>query len=101
MPSVKIAKKTHQTPDQAFQRISNMLQNDSELRKLDSKYTCEFDSKALSGTAKGSQFKANMKVLPQGTGSEVEIVVELPFHLGLVKGLVSKTLEKKLDEALS
>ena len=101
MPSVKIQKNTSQSPDQAFKRISDLLQNDSELRKLDSKYACEFDAKALTGTAKGSQFKADMKILPEGAGSQVQITVELPFHLGLVKGLVSKTLEKKLEEALA
>ena len=101
MPTVKITKSTPKPPDEAFKKISDLLENDTELRKLDPKYVCEFESSSHSGTAKGSQFKANMKVLPSGGGSDVEINIELPFHLGLIKGLVSKTLEKKLDEALS
>lgn len=101
MPTVKLEKSTKHAPNDAFQKISGLLENDSELRKLDPKYTCDFDQKSLSGTATGSQFKANMNISPDGDGSKVSIAVELPFHLGLIKGMVSKTLDKKLDEALS
>lgn len=101
MPTVKIEKSTSHNADEAFKKISGLLENDSELRKLDPKYTCDFDPSTHSGTAKGSQFKANMNVSAEGSGSKVSVVVELPFHLGLVKGLVSKTLDKKLEEALS
>lgn len=101
MPTVKLEKSTKHTPDDAFKKISGLLENDSELRKLDPKYTCDFDPQNLSGTATGSQFKANMNISPDGGGSKVSIAVELPFHLGLIKGMVSKTLDKKLDEALS
>ncbi len=78
-----------------------MLENDAELKKLDPKYVCDFNPSTLSGSAKGSQFKANMNIASAGEGSKIDIVVELPFHLALVKGLVQKTLEKKLDQALS
>lgn len=100
MPSVKVSAQTNLPPQECFGRVTQMLEKDAELRKLDPKYSCNFDSGSLSGTAEGSQFKAKMKVLPQGTGSEVEIQVELPFHLALVKGLVQKTLEKKLNSSL-
>jgi hypothetical protein len=42
-----------------------------------------------------------MKVKEHQAGSQVEIIVDLPLHLALVKGMVEKTLKKKLEEALS
>src|ERR1044072_3413764 len=101
MPSVKIEKNTKLSANDTYARITQMLENDKDLRKLDSKYQCKFDAASLSGSAEGSQFKAKMKVNPAGEGSKLEITVDLPFHLALVKGMVEKTLSKKLDEALS
>jgi len=101
MPSIKVEKQSKLSTSDSFKRISNMLSNDSDLKKLDSKYKCEFDEKAMTGTADGSLFKAKMNVKESAGGSKVEIVVDLPFHLALVKGMVEKTLQKKLEEALS
>jgi len=101
MPTVKVSSDSNLAPAECFTRVTQLLDKDSELRKLDPKYVCEFDSNGLTGTATGKQFKAKMAVKPAGSGSSVEIEVELPFHLGLVKGLVQKTLEKKLNTALS
>jgi hypothetical protein len=101
MPSVKVSKDTNLSAQESFKRVSSLLENDSELKKLDPKYVCDFNPDSLSGSAKGSQFKANMNIAADGSGSKIEIVVDLPFHLALVKGLVQKTLEKKLEQALS
>ncbi|MGE0761710.1 MAG: hypothetical protein AB7N80_00385 [Bdellovibrionales bacterium] len=100
MPSVKVSAQTNLAPNECFNRVTQLLDKDSELRRLDPKYACQFDAQQMTGTAEGKQFKAKMKVKPNGTGSEVEIEVELPFHLALAKGLVQKTLEKKLTSAL-
>lgn len=78
-----------------------MLANDPELRKLDRNYSCSFNAASMSGTATGSQFKADLRVKGLSSESEVEITVDLPFHLALAKGLVQKTLTKKLAEILS
>lgn len=100
MPSVKVNIDSNLSAEESFKRVTSLLENDAELKKLDPKYVCNFNPSDLSGTAKGSQFKANMNIKPDGTGSKVEVVVDLPFHLALAKGLVQKTLAKKLDQAL-
>jgi|SRR6185437_6180348 len=101
MPSIKVEKQTELKAGESFKRISDLLNNDADLRKLDSKYKCEFNSKDLSGTANGSMFKAKMNIKESGSGSKVEITVDLPLTLALAKGMVEKTLKKKLEEALS
>lgn len=101
MPTVKINKNCNLSPQDCFSKITAMLENDKELQKLDPGYKCNFNSDDLSGTAKGKQFKADMNVKSEGDGSALELTVDLPFHLGLVKGLVEKTLQKKVDSLLS
>lgn len=103
MPSLKIEKQTKLGPDDSFKRISELLSNDKDLRKLDAKYKADFNAQTRSGTAEGSMFKAKLNVT-EGSGSggsTVQISVDLPFHLALMKGMVEKTLQKKLDEALA
>ena len=101
MPSVKIEKQCNLSSDDSFKRISDLLTNDRDLRKLDAKYKADFNASTRSGTAEGSMFKAKLAVKDAPGGSKVEIVVDLPFHLALAKGMVEKTLSKKLEEALA
>lgn len=101
MPSVKVEHATNLSASETFKRISAILSNDSDLKKIDSKYKAQFDAQSRSGVAEGSMFKAKMAVRDQGTGAVVEITVDLPFHLALAKGMVQKTLQKKLEQALS
>jgi hypothetical protein len=101
MPSIKIEKQTNKSAADSFKCISDLLSNDKDLRKLDAKYKADFDPKNMSGTAEGSMFKAKLNVKESSGGSKVEVVVDLPFHLALAKGMVEKTLQKKLDEALA
>lgn len=90
MPKVIVKKETSLNTKDTFAKVSKMLSEDKELHKLDPKYKCEFDESKLTGKAKGSQFKAELQVKNCGNGSEVEIIVDLPFHLALVKGVVEK-----------
>lgn len=101
MPKINVKKACSLKPEELFAKVSDVLNNDSELKKLDPTYACTFEPSSLSGVAKGKLFSANMKIQPLPTGSEVEIQVELPFALALAKGLVQKTLEKKLDKVVS
>ena len=100
MPKVKVTKQSNHSPSEAFDRVSKLLNNSQDLKKLDPAYTCKFNSESLTGTATGKMFKANMTVSGSGDSSDVEIVVDLPLALALAKGMVEKTLQRKLDESL-
>lgn len=100
MPKLSVSHKTEKDPKTVFDKVTSLLENDPGLKKLDSSYSCKFDASTLSGTASGKMFKANMKIQPQGNGSEVTIDVELPLTLALAKGMVQKTLQGKLNDIL-
>jgi hypothetical protein len=101
MPSIKIEKQTKHSPADAFKRISDLMSNDKDLKKLDASYKAEFNPQTMTGTAQGSMFKANMAVKEHSAGSTVEVVIDLGFAAGLFKGTVEKTLTKKLEEVLA
>jgi hypothetical protein len=101
VPKVTVESQSKHSADETFKKIRNMLENDKDLRKMDSSYACKFDEKALSGTAKGSKFSADMKVIAKGAASHVEIEVTLPLMLTPLKGVVQSTLQKKLESALA
>jgi hypothetical protein len=100
MPKVVVKKTCSLTPDSLFSKVQGVLSNDSELKKLDPSYKCDFNPSQFTGLATGKMFSANLKVSAHSQGAEVEIVVDLPFALALAKGLVQKTLEKKLNEVI-
>lgn len=101
MPKVKVENQSKHSIEDTFKKIRHMLENDKDLGKMDPGYVCKFDDKSFSGTAKGSKFEANMKVVAKGAGAHVEIEVSLPMLLTPVKGVVQSTLQKKLDAALA
>lgn len=101
MPTIKLEKSSKKTPQEAFAQIKNFLETDKELQKLDPKLKYDFDAAGLKGNAKGSYFEAKLNVSANADGSNVSLVVELPFHLSLMKGMVEKTLGKKVEQALA
>lgn len=78
-----------------------MLESDKDLQKLDPGYKCTWAPEKLWGEAKGKQFTAQLKVSEVQGKANIEVQVDLPFHLALVKGVVEKTLTKKLEAAIS
>ena len=75
------------------------MSDDKDLRKLDSNYQCQFDDKSLTGSAKGKQFEAKLKVA-SGSKTQVTLEVSLPLLLTPFKGMIENTLNKKLDSVL-
>jgi hypothetical protein len=101
MPKFKVETESKKSAQETFKAIREMLENDRDLRKMDSGYTCKFNEAALSGNAKGGKFEADMKVTSKGAGATVSIEVSLPLMLTPVKGVVQSTLQKKLESALA
>jgi len=100
MPKLSIKQQSSEPATQAFSKVKGFLSNDADLKKLDAGYQCRFDESALTGEASGKMFKALMSVKGLSSGCEVEIIVDLPLALTLLKGQVQKILEKKLRDSL-
>ncbi|MDX9731106.1 MAG: hypothetical protein RBT63_04990 [Bdellovibrionales bacterium] len=101
MPKFKVESNTGLNQTDAYTRIKSMLENDQDLKKMDSSCTFSFNDAKQTGLAKGSKFTADLKVTAVGAGSNVTIEVDLPLMLTPVKGIVQSTLEKKLQKALA
>ena len=101
MPKVKVESKSGLAQAEAYSRVKSLLENDTDLQKMDSSCKFTFNDGAQTGSAKGSKFSAEMKVAAVGSGSNVTIEVDLPLMLTPVKGVVQSTLEKKLQKALA
>lgn len=86
---------------ETFEKLKTVFEQDADLKKMDSSYTCQFNDNNCTGTAKGSKFSADMKVTDAGSQSELNLNIEIPFMLSPFKGVIKDTLEKKLNKALS
>jgi len=100
MPKVKIAHTCSLPPSESFEKVKNMLENDSTLQKFDSSLLCQFDESCHQGEIKGKQFKAKVDVTETADGSYVEILVDLPFLLTPLKGQIQSTVARKLEKEL-
>ena len=101
MPKFTIEHSSSHSAKEAFEKIKTFMSGDEDLRRFDSKMQCQFNDGSMNGSIKGSQFKADVAVLAQGTGSKIEIVVDLPMLLTPFKGKVQETLQKKLSKYLA
>ncbi len=98
MAKVRLEKKTDHTCSEAFSTLRLMLENDETLRKLDSRYRCEFNEKNLTGNVKGNGFDAQVGVQSLSEGAIIKIDVDLSFLLNPFKEKIRQTLQSKLDE---
>ena len=101
MPKINIEHHSSVTAPEAMTRIKNFFESDQDLKKLDGQIQCQFDTKSMMGKVKGSQFKADVTVKPEGASSHISIVVDLPLLLSPFKGKVEETVKKKLSQLLA
>lgn len=100
MPKVTVDHKSNLSAQDAFEKIKTFFESDQDIRRLDPSIKCDFKAAELRGKASGSQFKADIIVSGQGSGSTVSVIVDLPLLLTPFKGKVQETIEKKLSKYL-
>jgi hypothetical protein len=100
MPKISIDHASSVSYDQALIKIKAFFETDKDLQKIDPKMQCQFSPDGT-GKVKGSQFKADIVVKAEGSGSKINVVVDLPLLLTPFKGKVEETLKKKLSQYLA
>ncbi len=98
MPKVNVKHISQLSPEECFDKIEKLFEKDQDIRKLDANFSCNFDRDKLCGNAKSKQFKADLKVEEHDDGASVDLVISLPMHLALAKGMVKTMLTKKLEK---
>lgn len=101
MPKITVSHPTQTAAKDAFEKIKNFFETDQDIRKLASDMKVTFTEDKMAGKATASQFSADFSVKPEGSGSLVSVLVDLPFILTPFKGKVQETLEKKLKKYLA
>ncbi len=101
MPKINVDHQTTASTDEAFKKIKEFFETDTDLRKIDPNIKVSFKESDKTGKATASQFSANIEVKASGKGSVVSVVVDLPMLLTPFKGKVQETLEKKLKKYLA
>jgi hypothetical protein len=101
MPKFTIEHTSSHSAKEAYEKIKTFLDRDEDIQRFDAKLKSNFDDGSMTGSIKGSQFKADVAVLTEGKGSKVQIAVDLPMLLTPFKGKVQETLQKKLAKYLA
>lgn len=101
MSKFTIEHESSHNPKEAYDKIKNFLSNDADLKKFDAGLQSNFNDGAMTGSIKGSQFKADVAVVPAGTGSKVQVTVDLPMLFMAFKGKIQETMTKKLTKYLA
>lgn len=101
MPKVNIDVNSKYNATETFEKLRGLFNEGSEIQKFDPSISCDFDDAAKSCRAKGSKFKADVKVNETGDTSAVSVVVDLPMLLGPFKGQVKSKVEQKLKALLA
>lgn len=101
MPKFTVEQETSKAPDEAYAAVKSVLSSDSgTLKKYDANAQFTFNDTQKTCDVKGGQFKAQMSVLPAGSGSKIAITVDLPLLLTPFKGKVQESLQRMLAKHL-
>jgi hypothetical protein len=100
MPKISFEHTSQLAPQDAFEKIKNFFESETELKKYDATLKCQFNESQRSGQAKGSQFSADMKVQDKGAGCVVTLNIDLPFLLSPFKGKIQESVQRKLKKYL-
>ena len=108
MSNIEITRHTSVKADIAFDRVKSIMSSNSQMKKWDPNYHCEFEENTIH--IKGKHLNATITISPcsddtEDTGQDsakavsiIHIKISLPLMLSPFKKLVKTNLEKQLDK---
>lgn len=96
MPKFSIDHSSQHPAPETFEKLKGFFDKAEDIRRIDPKVQYTFDDAKLTGKANGSQFKADIQVVPAGPGCKVTVTVDLPFLLSPFKGKIQEMISHKL-----
>ena len=100
MPKFNVEHLSGVNAQDAFEKLKIFLNSPNDISKLDSEIACQFDDQKLTATMTGSQFKAQINVRSQTSGSKTVVVVDIPLLLLPFKSKIQETLERQFKKHL-
>lgn len=101
MPKITIDHTSSVDSAEAMSTIKNFFETDKDLQRIDPKIQCQISTAEGKAKVTGSQFKADVDIKPQGKGSQIKVVIDLPLLLTPFKSKVEETIKKKLGKYLA
>ena len=107
MSNIEITRHTSVEADIAFERVKGIMSSNSQMKKWDPNYRCEFGENVIH--IKGKHLDATITISPcdeknvthQDDTQSISIIhikISLPLMLSPFKKLVKTNLEKQLDK---
>ncbi|MCB0369580.1 MAG: polyhydroxyalkanoic acid system family protein [Bdellovibrionales bacterium] len=100
MPKFTVEHQTSSDTKDTYNKLKDFFTNSDEIKKIDPKVSCSFNDDNLTCKLNGSQFKADVQVSSNSSGSLVNVNVDLPLLLSPFKGKVQEGLQKMLKKHL-
>ena len=101
MPKITIDHQSSLAATESLTKIKNFFETDKDLERMGGPIECQFDEASLKGKVKGKQFKADVQVETQGSGSQINVIIDLPLLLSPFKAKVEEIVKHKLAKYLA
>jgi hypothetical protein len=101
MPKINIQSTSNEDAEAIYAKVKDFLENLDDIKSLDPSMKLSFDDAQKKGSAKGQAFSAELSVKEKSPGCLVDLEVDLPGKFALMKGMIKKQLQSKLDKALA
>ena len=101
MPKISVDHTSSIKAPDALDKIKVFFETDHDMHRIDAKIKCDFNTDTLRGKVTGSQFKADVSISENSSGSKISVIIDLPLLLSPFRGKIEEMIKKKLAKYLA